>query len=196
MTSGMQEMLGQLQEWITGFGLLAPLIFITLFAVAMMLFMLSTPFFVMAGVLFGAVQGIGYILIGGMIAAVLSFLIARRFGAARFERFLRQHESRLLALEKRLLGRFGWMTIIVLRVLPLIPFPVMNYGLGLTRVRFDQYVVGTFFGILPAVVVYTAFGHAVFSFGLMDMLCVVGALAVFLFGISYLANQYDARSHS
>lgn len=192
MTSAMQEILGQLQGWIAGFGLLAPLLFIVIFAVAMMLFMLSTPFFVMAGVLFGAMQGIAYVMIGGMIAAVASFLISRRLGAARFERFLKKHEARLLALETRLLGRFGWLTIMILRVLPLIPFPVMNYGLGLTRVRFNQYLVGTFFGIIPAVVVYTVFGGAVFSFGLLGMLGTVGALVVFLFGISYLAKRYDA----
>lgn len=192
MTSVMQEILGQLQDWIAGFGLLAPLLFIVIFAVAMMLFLLSTPFFVMAGVLFGAVQGIAYVMIGAMLAAVASFLVSRRFGAARFERFLKKHEKRLLALETRLLGRLGWLTIMILRVLPLIPFPVMNYGLGLTRVHFNQYLVGTFFGIIPAVVVYTAFGGAVFSFGLLGMLGTVGALVVFLFGISYLAKRYDA----
>ena len=174
-----------MQSYIQSYGALAPFVFIVIYVVAVQFFMPSIPFMLSAGLMFGARWGFVYVLIGSMLGATISFAIARKLGEPFVDRFLRGSHKKLATFEERLMRRYGWLTVIVLRVAPIFPFPVANYGLGLTRVRLRDYLIGTFLGIIPATFVFVSFGNAVvtmqmrrilFAFGLVALVCVGGFL--------------------
>lgn len=147
-----------IQEYVHTFGIWAPLVFIVLFSVGTILFLPSIPFLLAAGLLFGPARGFVYIMVGMVISACVGFAIARKLGEPYVDRWLKGSGKQFAVYEEKLLHRHGWITVLILRVVPLFPLAVVNYGLGLTRVLWGPYLFGTFFGVMPAVFVYTYLG--------------------------------------
>ena len=109
-----------------------------------------------AGVLFGVGVGSVVVFVGATSGAALSFLIARYLArdavsrvAARYPRF---------AAVDRAIGADGLRIVLLLRMSPLFPFVLLNYGLGLTTVRFRDFVVGSV-GMVPLIVLYVYLGQ-------------------------------------
>lgn len=147
-----------IQQYVQQFGLWAPIVFIGLFTVGTILFLPSIPFLLAAGLLFGPLRGFGFVMIGMVLSASAGFVIARKLGEPYVDRWLKGQGRKFAVYEDRLLHRHGWFTVFVLRVLPVFPLAVVNYGLGLTHVSWKHYMFGTFFGIMPAVWIYTYLG--------------------------------------
>ncbi|MBK8004757.1 MAG: TVP38/TMEM64 family protein [Gemmatimonadetes bacterium] len=109
-----------------------------------------------AGVLFGVGVGSVVVFVGATTGAALSFLIARYLArdavsrvAARYPRF---------AAVDRAIGADGLRIVLLLRMSPLFPFVLLNYGLGLTTVRFRDFVLGSV-GMVPLIVLYVYLGQ-------------------------------------
>lgn len=135
-----------------GFGLLAPLAHVVVYAVGSTALVPATVFTLMGAVMFGKLLGGIYNLVGATAGAGLSFLLARSLGrdfAARLA------TSRLQDLDARA-GEHGFMLICYLR-LAYLPFGPLNYAAGLTRIRFSDYLFGSALGMLPGMFLITAF---------------------------------------
>jgi uncharacterized membrane protein YdjX (TVP38/TMEM64 family) len=70
----------------------------------------------------------------------------------------------LLSLDKRV-GEEGWKIVFLLRLSPLVPFSILNYLLGVTRLSFRAYLGATATGMIPAILLYTYLGSALASLG-------------------------------
>lgn len=145
-----------LDTWLSGLGFLAPLTYLGLYAVGTIAFLPGALFSLAGGALFGPVWGSLLNLIGATVGASLAFLIARYLAgtwvAARTE-------GRL----KRLLEGVeteGWRFVAFVRLVPLFPFNLTNYALGLTRISFAAYVIASLICMAPAAIAYTWLGHA------------------------------------
>lgn len=134
----------------------APLIFIAVHIAASLLFVPRTLLAVVAGVLFGLFWGTIWAALGSVAGAGAGFLVARYLnsGLIDFDR-----STRLRPLLDRM-NDGGWRAVAVLRLIPVVPHSLANYGLGLTRVRFGAYTVGSLFGQLPMTIAYVAVGAA------------------------------------
>ncbi|MFY9941074.1 MAG: TVP38/TMEM64 family protein [Desulfobacterales bacterium] len=133
-------------------GIWAPLVFILVYTVGVCLFVPGTLLTGLGAAIFGAYWGFVYVWIGAMLGASLAFLIGRtlgrEFAASLIGGKLRQYDEAI--------ARNGFATVLYLRLV-YFPFTPMNFGMGLTQVRFWDYVAGTGLGILVGTFIFTFF---------------------------------------
>ena len=156
---GLGERLGPLQEWIKGLGFLGNLAFVGIYIVAVVMAIPGAAITIAAGVLFGSVVGVILVSIGSTVGASLAFLIARYFARDAIARWLYSKErfSRL----DRLSEEHGAIIVAITRLIPIFPFNLINYGFGLTRVRFWTYVFWSWLCMLPGTILYVVGTDAV-----------------------------------
>ncbi len=147
-----------LQEWILGYGLWAPLVFILLYSIAPALFLPGLPLTILAGVVFGPVWGVVYSIIGATCGASGAFLVARYLGRDWISAKL--SDSRWQKLDEDVAIN-GWKVVAVTRLIPLFPFNLLNYAFGLTKIRFSHYVITSFFCMLPATIAFISLSSSV-----------------------------------
>lgn len=145
-----------LQAWVEAAGAAGPLLFMALYAAATVLFLPGAVITLAGGALFGPVWGTLWSLTGATVGAALAFLIARYLGA---HWVARRAGARLQRLNDGVATE-GWRFVAFVRLVPLFPFNLLNYALGLTRISFGTYVLATWAFMLPGAFVYTWLGHA------------------------------------
>lgn len=136
----------------------APL-FVLAYALATTLALPGSVLTLAGGAIFGF--GLGTLLnwIGASIGATLAFLMARALGLDAVRRILGHRADRL----ERLADSHGFLTVLRLRLIPIVPFNLLNFAAGLAGVPTRDYVLGTVIGLLPACAVYTYFADALLS---------------------------------
>jgi uncharacterized membrane protein YdjX (TVP38/TMEM64 family) len=143
------ETLGRFLE---GAGLWAPVVYMLIYAVGVCLFVPGTLLTGLGAAIFGAYRGFLYVWIGAMIGAAAAFLIGRTLGrdfaASLIGDKLKRYDD---AIEHN-----GFATVLYLRLV-YFPFTPLNFGMGLTKVRFRDYVAGTGLGIIVGTFVFTFF---------------------------------------
>jgi uncharacterized membrane protein YdjX (TVP38/TMEM64 family) len=145
----------QLRDWATSVGPWFPLAFLAAHVVAVFPFP-RTAFTLSAGLLFGPVLGIGIALVASTLSAGIALLLVRAAGW-QLNRLVRH--PRVDALNVRL-ARRGWPTVLAMRMIPVVPFSVLNYAAGASAIRILPYVLATIVGLLPGTAAIVIFGDA------------------------------------
>lgn len=145
-----------LQAWGDGFGIMGPLVFMLLYTVATVFFLPGSVITLAGGAIFGPVWGTLYNLTGATIGATLAFLIARYLGGD----WVEQKSAGRVKQLKHGVEKEGWRFIAFVRLVPLFPFNLLNYALGLTKIRLSHYVIASYLCMLPGAVAYTWLGYA------------------------------------
>ncbi|GJL82794.1 MAG: hypothetical protein DHS20C01_24280 [marine bacterium B5-7] len=135
-------------------GMLAPILFIILFAVAAVAFIPATVMVLVGGALFGPWFGTLYNLFGATLGAVLAFLISRYLAQG----FASRRSGKYLDLVLRGVREEGWRFVLAIRLVG-VPYFLLNYLLGLAPIGVVPYLLATFFGMLPSMAVVTYAGH-------------------------------------
>lgn len=134
----------------------APAAFIAAFALATVAFVPGGLFGLAGGALFGPLWGTVWNLAGAALGATLAFLAARYIAS---DWVVRKAGGRLKRLVEGVEAE-GWRFVALTRLVPLVPFNLLNYALGLTRIRLRDYVIATAVCMLPGTAAYTWLGHA------------------------------------
>ncbi|MFQ5488910.1 MAG: TVP38/TMEM64 family protein [Gammaproteobacteria bacterium] len=145
-----------LEQWLRQAGLAAPLLFMLLYALAAVLFLPGSVLTIAGGALFGPFWGTFYNLTGATLGATLAFLIARYLAG---DWVAQRSATRLQQLMAGVEAE-GWRFVAFVRLVPLFPYNLLNYALGLTRLRLSHYIVTTYICMLPAAFAYTYLGYA------------------------------------
>lgn len=147
-----------LAETVDRLGIWAPVVYMLAYTLAPALMLPGLPLSVAGGILFGPFWGVVYTIFGATAGAGMAFLIARYVSAGFLEtRLNRPAWQRLYkGVEKN-----GWKVVVVTRLVPLFPFNLLNYALGLTPIRFSHYMAATFLGMLPACIALVVFSSAI-----------------------------------
>ncbi len=145
-----------LEIWINDAGILAPIVFMLVYALASVLFLPGSFLTLAGGALFGPVLGTFYNLTGATLGATLAFLISRYLASDWVED---KAGGKVKQLIKGVEGE-GWRFVAFVRLVPLFPFNLLNYALGLTKIRFLHYLVATYIFMLPGAIAYTYLGYA------------------------------------
>ena len=135
---------------------MAPLMFIVIYVISTILFLPGSVLTLAGGILFGPIWGTFYNLTGATIGATIAFLIARYLASD----WVTRKSSGWL---KQLIDGVeveGWRFVAFVRLVPLFPFNLLNYALGLTRIRLFHYVVTSYICMLPGAIAYTYLGYA------------------------------------
>lgn len=164
----------QLQVWLKQAGLWAPVIYIILYTVGTILVLPSTPLNLSGGAIFGAWWGTLWTSIAATIAAVVAFAFTRTVGRQVMARKLAEHWEAMDA-EMRQGGLFYMFAI---RLLPIIPYGLVNFAAGLTSIRFRDYLVGTVLGTIPGVLPFVMMGSGLKAIGKGDILPLMCAFAL------------------
>jgi uncharacterized membrane protein YdjX (TVP38/TMEM64 family) len=167
-----------LRGFIDGYGSLAPLVFIFMYIVFIILFFPGLPITVVSGVLFGTFYGGVYAVIGATIGATIAFFISRKLGRGFVSDLIDEKFTNLKKYDNEI-EKHGLKVILFFRLFPIIPFNGNNFGFGLTKIKVRTYLIGTFFGIMPWVFLYTFFGDAIAELNLINMAIVVVLFVVF-----------------
>jgi uncharacterized membrane protein YdjX (TVP38/TMEM64 family) len=137
---------------------IAPFLFI-LFYSGLSVFFPTTPMMAIAGIFFGFWEGFVYSSVAGLISALFMFVLARILGKAFVDRYLESRKS-LELIEKydEKMARHGTLTVMILRIMPIMPFNVLNLIIGISKVSFKDYIVGTIIGLVPSTILAVYFG--------------------------------------
>lgn len=142
--------------WVEGLGAWGPAVFIAGYVVATVAFVPGSVLTLAAGAIFGLVRGVIYVFVGATLGAAAAFLVSRYLARSAVERRV-AGDPRFAAID-RALGGQGFRVVFLLRLSPLFPFNLMNYALGLTRVRFVDYLLASV-GMIPGTVLYVYYGR-------------------------------------
>jgi uncharacterized membrane protein YdjX (TVP38/TMEM64 family)/Fe-S oxidoreductase len=150
-----------LRSLIRGYGTLAPVIYMLIYAIAPSLFLPGLPLTIAGGILFGPFRGVVFSITGATIGACIAFLVSRYIARDWVEKKLRSPKWK--GLDEGV-ENHGWKIVAFTRLVPLFPFNLLNYAFGLTKIKFLHYAVASFICMLPACVAYV-----VFSSSLLDL---------------------------
>jgi len=136
---------------------LAPVIFLGIYAVAPALFLPSIPITLAAGFFWGPIWGVVFSITGATIGACLPFFLSRYL----LQDFIKNKVSpeRWQWLQDKV-NQHGWQAVAFTRLIPVFPFNLLNYLFGLTPIAFFQYLWSTFVFMLPACIAFVAFGSS------------------------------------
>jgi uncharacterized membrane protein YdjX (TVP38/TMEM64 family) len=133
------------------------------------------------------VSGTVFVLIGATIGAVAAFLAARRVGRSALERLAGRKISRL---DKQLAER-PFTGILVARLIPVVPFTLLNYAAGLSAVTFISYLGATVLGMLPGTASYVALG----AYGTQLHSWEFGIALLVILGFAFFTRRLVRKSH-
>ena len=183
----------QIQAFVAGLGPWGPLAFMLVYTVGPAFLVPGLPLDLAAGVLFGPVWGTVYSLVGATAGATVAFLAARTVGRDWTEERLSGPLKKL----KEGVDNGGWEFVAFARLVPLIPFNLLNYALGLTRIRPVPYVLASFVFMAPATAVYVyagwAGGEAIAGEGTISQTLVRVLVALTALGMLAVVPQLAVR---
>ena len=133
-----------------------PVVFLSAYAVATVAFVPGSLLTLAAGAVFGIWRGTVIVFFGATIGAALAFLVARYLARSAIEKRMEGH-PRFSAID-RAIGHEGRKIVFLLRLSPVFPFNMLNYALGLTRVRFIDYLIASL-GMIPGTLLYVYYGR-------------------------------------
>lgn len=177
----------ELRDWATSVGAWFPLVFLATHIVVTTFPFPRTAFTLGAGLLFGPVLGIAIAVTASTISALLAVLLIRALGWQLSS--LVSHPA-VDRIDVRLRRR-GWPSVIALRLIPAVPFAVLNYAAGASAVRLLPYALATFVGLLPGTAAVVILGDALT--GQVNPLLVLISGATASIGVFVLL--YENRVH-
>jgi uncharacterized membrane protein YdjX (TVP38/TMEM64 family) len=141
--------------WVDGLGAWGPAVYIAGYVVAVVAFAPASLLTLAGGAIFGVAAGTAYVFAAATLGSSLAFLVSRHLARGWVERRI-AGDPRFAAID-RAVGREGRKIVFLLRLSPVFPFNLLNYALGLTRVRFADYLVAAV-GMLPGTLLYVYSG--------------------------------------
>ncbi len=180
-----------LRTFIQGFGYIGPLAYILIVTIAPALMLPGAPFIIAGGILFGSFWGVVYGIIGATTGACLAFLVSRYL--------LREWiESKLVSPGwvklKSQTEKHGWKIVAITRLVPLVPFNLLSYALGLTRIKFSHYVLTSFICMLPGCIAYILLSSSILDLvkGKVTTELIAGGIIIIILSLLpvYFKNRY------
>lgn len=142
--------------WVEGLGVWGPLVFVGVYCLAPALFFPGAVLTLAGGALFGPLAGALLSLAGATVGATVAFLIARYLAADWVERRLGRRVQEI----KAGVEREGWRFVAFVRLVPVFPFNLLNYALGLTRLSVRTFAVTSWITMAPGALAYAYLGSA------------------------------------
>jgi uncharacterized membrane protein YdjX (TVP38/TMEM64 family) len=151
-----EQLLEALQQWTAEQPVEATLGTMLFIAIGFVLMLPSSLLMMLAGFLFGLVKGLAVVWLAGLAASAISFWASRSAARPWIEQRIRRRGT-FIAID-RAIRRKGFLVVLLTRIVMLFPFPALNYTLGLTAVRFRDFMAGTNIGMVPVYFLFVYLG--------------------------------------
>lgn len=180
----------QIRVWLEEAGPLAPLLFMLIMALAIVISPIpSLPLDIAAGAFFGAFWGTVYASVGALAGAMVSLYIARALGRDLISRWIGGHINFCTQCSDKLLIKIVFLS----RLLPLVSFDIVSYGAGLTKMSLTKFSLATYLGMLPLTFIYNYYG-ATFAVSTELAIILGGLLVILFFLLPRWIEKYDLFS--
>lgn len=144
--------------WVEGLGFWGPAAFVAVYAVATVSFVPGALLTLAGGAIFGVVEGTIVVWVAASVGSGIAFLVARYLARGWVEEQLAR-SPRFTAVD-RAVAQNGLKITFLLRLSPVFPFNFLNYALGLSQVRFRDYMLAAT-GMLPGTLLYVYYGRVI-----------------------------------
>ena len=174
-----------LQRWSQRTGPWFPICFVLAYIGLTQFPIPRTIFTVSAGLFFGLVTGASLALLATVISAGLSFIAVKLIGRQVVVDWLHRagYAKRMQSIDDRLRERGAW-TVLGLRMVPVVPFSILNYVCALSPIRLVPFLLASAVGSAPGTIVTVALAHSLSQGG--DPRALVGSIVTALVGIVIL----------
>ena len=162
-----------LREWITSFGWIAPILYVVLYTVRPLILFPASILSLAGGLAFGAIWGTALTVVGATAGAIVAFFAARYMGKSLVQK---EWTGKMKKVQQQMESK-GLIYVLFLRMIPLFPFDLISYLAGISKVKFRDFLIGTFFGIIPGTFAYTFLG-ASFADGRWQDIVIAAAVFV------------------
>ncbi len=179
--------IGALRERVDAAGVWGPILFVAVYSALALIPCPKAVLTAAGGAFFGLWAGAGLALTAALIGAVISFGTGRVLGRDAVDRLIRGRLARV----DTVLGDHGLAAVLVVRLVPLVPFIAINYASGLSGVRFRHYLLGSAVGMVPGSLAYAALGA--YGTNPWGLAAAVSALVVLVAVGSWWARRLDPR---
>jgi uncharacterized membrane protein YdjX (TVP38/TMEM64 family) len=163
-----------IEFWLERMGIFAPLVYIIVYIICTILIVPSTPLNMSGGAIFGLVWGTIWTTLAAVLAAIIAFIFTRTIGK---DFALEKMAGRWEAIDAEI-RQGGLFYIFAIRLLPLIPYGIVNFAAGLGSISFRDYFIGTLLGTVPGIVPFVALGSGIEALKSGDILPFICALAL------------------
>ena len=164
----------QLQAWLQQMGIWAPVIYVLLYTVGTLLILPSTPLNLTGGAIFGIWLGTLWTTVAAIAAAIVAFAFTRTVGR---ELIAQRLAGRWEAVDAEM-RQGGLFYMFAIRLLPIIPYGLVNFTAGLTSIRFRDYLIGTILGTVPGVLPFVMMGSGLQALSQGNILPLMFAFAL------------------
>ncbi|VVB71359.1 SNARE associated Golgi protein [uncultured archaeon] len=174
-----------LRSTLDSYGYWSPLFFIIFFAILTTLFIPATLLTIPSGIIYGLWWGFTLNFIGAMLGATVSFFVARFLGKEFISKLLKKtYFNKIIKIDYEL-EKHGFHHTLVLRLLPFLPFVLVDYALGVSRIKFKDYFLGTAVGVLPTIFLFAYFGASLASLNWISI-----SISIILVALIYFVGRY------
>jgi uncharacterized membrane protein YdjX (TVP38/TMEM64 family) len=184
----------QIRAAIQSVGPLAPFLYLLIYSIAPVFFVPGWIITIGGGLAFGAVWGTVLTVIGATIGATLAFFVARSMGRDFVARVLKERFKTLDAIDEQA-ATHGFQVVFYLRLIPLVPFNVLDYVAGISKIGTRDYILGTFLGIIPGTFAYVYLGSSLTNIYSWKFALAIGLL-VLLAVIPMFYKRWKGRRSS
>lgn len=146
-----------IKQYISHFGIWAPLVFLILYSIkSFIIFIPAGIFMLAAGLSFGTFLGALILIVGTLLSSTVGFVFARYFGKDYVQKKLQN--TKFSNLGGRIAQK-GFLIILLLRLVPILPYDAINYICGLSKIRYRDFILATLIGTVPACFLYAYLGE-------------------------------------
>jgi uncharacterized membrane protein YdjX (TVP38/TMEM64 family) len=179
----------RVRDWVDGYGAAGPLVFIAVSASLTVVLFPGPVLAAASGLLFGTALGTPVSIVAATLGATLAFSLSRWWA---HDAVVALAGPRLMAL-RAWVGRRGFLTVLYARIVPGVPYTLVNYAAGLTPIALRSFVAATAIGVAPRAFAYTALGGSLGNLDSPEALAAVAVLVVMALAGVALARR-EARS--
>lgn len=183
---------GELQSLLQGLGPWAAAAYIGLFTVLPAFFFPVAVLALAGGLLFGLWRGSLYTFLGAIFNCTLMFFLARSVGRQKVQQLLDQKWN---ARWRHLLsGNTGFLLLIILRLIPAVPYNLINYAFGLSDMKYSTYILASSIGIIPGTFAFINIGDKALDITSPDFWIAIGLLVLLLAVTSLLGKKLSPKN--
>lgn len=179
-----------LESFLLRWGAWAPACYVFLFAVLPAFFFPVAVLALAGGLLFGLWWGSIYTFVGAVLNCTIMFLLARYAGREKVEALIQKKLSP--AWQQRLQnlsGSGGFLLLVILRLIPAVPYNLINYAFGLTGMPFRTYILASAIGIIPGTLAFINIGDKAMDVTSPDFWIAIGLLVALLAVTGFLGKK-------
>lgn len=173
----------EIRSYIDSFGMWGPLVYMIMFSVIPS----GAVIAIAGGMTFGFYYGSVYTLIGAVIGSCVAFFISRALGRDALEKRL---SNKLKGVDEQI-QQGGFLMVLILRLIPIVPFNLVSYGAGLANIKFIDYFSATLIGIIPGVLIFTSFGDKALDVSSPQFIMTSVILAAMILASIFVKRNYS-----